>query len=458
MTSLGSILEIAKSGLIASQQAMNITAHNIANAGTDGYSRQRPLMVGQPAVRLAGGIYGNGVSIQDVQRVADPMLDAALFRQVSNSADHGARADVLRRVESLFGEPSDTGLGASLDAFFSTFSDLASNSTSAPVRTALRQTSNDLADNFQSLAAGLDALRQETEARMQGGIDRVNTLLGDVAHLNQQIVSSEVGGQTAGDLRDERGRRLAELAELVPIHVIERDDGSLGVTSSGVTIVDRVYSATLELRQTAGVWTVAKVGTPAVFPDRGGQIGGLLDFVNNDLPTVRQELDDLAEALVTEVNALHVTGTNPTGATGVFLFDPAGITASNIALSADVTASADAIAAGTPDGGGAYRAGANDVALAIAGLRDVDAPSLGMPMTTHYDSLVLDIGSGVRSSADAAQVHRTLADQAEVRRMSLSGVSVDEELVKMIEFQTAYQASARVISAADEMLQSLLAM
>jgi flagellar hook-associated protein 1 FlgK len=166
----------------------------------------------------------------------------------------------------------------------------------------------------------------------------------------------------------------------------------------------------------------------------------------------------LAEAIVTEVNAVHESGTNPAGTTGISFFDPTGLTATSIALSADVLGGLDAIAAGTPDGGGLYRAGANDVALALAGLRDTDAASLGTTIGAHYDGLVLDVGRGVRSSADAAQVHRVLADQADLRRMSLTGVSVDEELVKLIEFQTGYQASARVITTADEMLQSLLAM
>ena len=127
-----------------------------------------------------------------------------------------------------------------------------------------------------------------------------------------------------------------------------------------------------------------------------------------------------------------------------------------MALSVDAQASSRAVAAGTPDGTGAYRAGANDVALAIGGLRDAPIAALGGTPGEHVRGLVSSIGMAVRSSSDAAQVHQTLADQADVRRMSLSGVSVDEELVQMIQFQTAYQAAARVVTVADEMPQSLL--
>ncbi len=123
-----------------------------------------------------------------------------------------------------------------------------------------------------------------------------------------------------------------------------------------------------------------------------------------------------------------------------------------------IEADATAIAAGTPDGGGNYRAGANDVALAIGALRDTDVTSLGGTMGEQFQGLVSDVGLAVRSSTDKAAVHRTLSEQADARRLSTSGVSVDEELVGMIQFQTAYQAAARVVTAADEMLQTLITM
>jgi flagellar hook-associated protein 1 FlgK len=457
MPSLGSILEIAKTGLVAQQQAMNVVAHNIANASTEGYSRQRAEMSGMPSLHLPGGVYGTGVKVDDVARIADPLLDGAFYRELTGASEQDTRASILQRVEGLFGEPSDTGLGAALDAFFSAWSDLATNPGSTTVRASVRQAATTVAQKLGDLTAGLDSVRQEVELRTQSGVDRANSLLDSIARLNREIVSQEAGGSTAGDLRDERARRLTELSELLPIQVYERENGSIGVTSSGYGIVDGVEHATLVVRQTAGVWGLAEVGGASTFSQVGGSLGGYLDLLNTDLPAVRQELDDLAAGLVAEVNAIHQTGTNPAGNTGIDFFDPAGTTASSLALSADVLAGVDAIAAGTPDGLGAYRAGANDIALQLAGLRDTDVPSLGASLGEHYDGLVFDVAQGVRNATDTAHVHRTLADQADVRRASLSGVSVDEELVKMIQFQTAYQAAARVVTTADQMMQSLLA-
>lgn len=458
MPSIGSILQIAKSGLLSSQEAMNVTAHNISNAHVEGYSRQRAELKAQGSIAFPNAVYGTGVDIDNVARIADPLIEGALFMQLGSQGQHGARAEVLERVEGLFGEPSEIGLGATIDRFFSTFSDLATNPNSPPTRTALRQSASELVDRFHELAAGLDELRQEAEISLDTKIGRANQLLGEVALLNRDIVSQEVNGRTAGDLRDERSRRLTELAELVPIRVTERENGSVGVTTAGVSIADGSEFGQLEVRQIAGDWRLAKVGATNALTEQGGALGGLTDFLNNDLPNARQQLDELAEALVTDVNTAHVTGTNALGTTGIDFFDSAGLSASTIALSADVLADPQAISAGTPDGSGAYRAGANDIALTIAGLRDTPASTLGISITDHYNGLVLDVGTAVRSSGDAARVHETLAEQAELRRMSLSGVSVDEELVKLIEFQSAYQSSARVITVAEEMIQTLLTM
>jgi len=308
------------------------------------------------------------------------------------------------------------------------------------------------------LSTSVDGVRQEVENRFEVAVDKASALSEEIANLNQQIVSTEGDGTTAGDLRDTRNRALDELASLLPIQVVERSNGSVGVTASGISIVDGAASLALETRSSGGVWGVAVQGRPGLLQESGGTIGGLLDVLNTDVPATRRSLDDLAAALVGEVNTLHATGTNAAGTTGADFFDASGSTASSIALDGAVSADADVIAAGTPDASGNFRAGANDVALAIGALRDADVASLGHTMGEQFQGLVSDIGLAVRSSTDKAAVHRSLSDQADARRLSTSGVSVDEELVSMIQFQTAYQAAARVVTAADEMLRTLIAM
>lgn len=458
MPTIGSTFSIAKSGLQVQQKAMNVTAHNLANASTEGYARQRVVMGAFSPIHTPDGVFGQGVEAESVQRIADPYLEAVYQSELGATAHGDARGSILQRVEGVFGEPSETGLEASLDRFFSAFSELVTHPTSPTVRSAARQQALQLTARMNAMSANLSTIREEVGDRLVDSAQRINSLTTAVAELNRRIVATESGGDPASDLRDTRTRHLNQLAELVPLSVTERGNGSVSAAVGGVNIVDGVSTSEVEVRLVGSTLGLTLVGRPTLFQDTGGSTGGLLEAYNTDLPAMNASLDALAAALVAEVNAAHTTGTNPSGATGVEFFDPASVTASTISVSAAVVADAQAIAAGTADGSGAYRAGATDVAETIASLRDTAVGSLGDTVLGSYRGLVSTVGQAVRSSSETAETHRILADQAMARREALSGVSVDEELVRMIQFQTAYQASARVVTAADEMLQSLLAM
>ncbi len=245
MPSIGSLLQIAKTGLSAQQQAMGVAANNIANASTEGYSRQRAVITGNPTLRTAEGSFGTGVRIDNVERIRDELLDGTFYRGLGSATESETRAGMLGRIEDLFGEPSETGLGAAMDQFYSASSGLASNPNGTIARSALRQQATLLAAKFRGLAANIDAIRQEVDTRLTVAVDRVTALSADVARFNRQIVTAESGGSTAGDLRDARARSLTELAELMPIQVTERSGGSVGVTTSGIGIIDGVYSLEL---------------------------------------------------------------------------------------------------------------------------------------------------------------------------------------------------------------------
>jgi flagellar hook-associated protein 1 FlgK len=458
MPSLGSILSIASTALRTHQEAIDAVANNIANASTEGYSRQRPVLEPKTGLRTPEGIFGTGVQIVDLQRIRDPYLDSAYRRESTSLGESQVRSGFLGQVEAVLGEPGDTGLSSALDAFFSAWSALASDPTSNTARIALQTESERLTDTMGRLSSGLDVARQDVETRLTADVARANELLEQIADINNRIVAYEVGGHTAGGLRDARDKAVDELASLLPVQVLDREDGTIGVVTSGLSIADGNHAATLELRDLGGTYGIGISGRAGLLPDEGGTIGGGLKVVNQDLAGFRSELDLLAEALVTEINALHRTGTNPAGDTDVDFFDPAGVTASSFSLSAQVLADPEAIAAGTPGPGGEYRAGANDVALAMAAMRDQDSGLLGTSYVAHFRELTSDIGFTVRSALDQVEVHQTLAEQAETRRTGYSGVSTDEELMRLIEFQTAYTAAARVITTAGEMLETLVRM
>ena len=247
MPTIKSILSIASTALATQQRAIEVTAHNIANASTEGYSRQRVVMSGGPAIRTAGGIFGSGVRVADVARVRDALLDQAVRRETAFSSEHEARSDILGRVETILGEPQEFGLSAAMDAFFSAWSELAATPASRTARTLVLAEGRQVAGTLNRLAASLDDLRAESEARLLGVTLRINELTTGIADVNTRIVAAEAGQFTAGDLRDHRARLVDELASLVPVTVNERATGSLGIQINGTSVVDGADHGTGDL-------------------------------------------------------------------------------------------------------------------------------------------------------------------------------------------------------------------
>ena len=455
MPSLGSILSIATSALRSHQRAINVASHNIANAETEGYSRQLAVLTPWPPQKLPNGVFGTGVRVADVAQVRDSLLDRSYLREVGETGQHRSLHGVLAQAEELLGNPA-RGILAAASTFFSAFSELATRPDQDAARSLLRESGRQLANHFREASANLSDLRAVTERRLVTGVDRVNELTEGIAELNGEIVSDESAGATSGDLRDARRRMIDELGSLIPITATERADGAVGVNSGGLAIVDGPDFIEVEVRTVGGVLGVGIVGRPGLLPEVGGSLGGFINALNTEIPFFQGRLDDLAVALVTEVNALHQSGTAPSGTTGIDFF--AGTSAWTLTLSDDVEADVANIVAGT-DLSGAYAAGANDVALAIAQLRDAsDLGGLGLGFHDYHQETVTDLGLRVSSADRAAAIHETLADSIDGRRLSVSGVSTDEELVRLIQYQTAYQAAARVVTTTQELLDTLVRM
>ncbi len=452
--SLGSILSIANSALQAQTAGLSVVSHNIANASTEGYSRQRLVVAAHRPLITADGVFGQGVTSTDVQQMRDRFVDAQHRRAGGLQAQADARQQTLSRVEGLFNEPSDSALGSQLDRFYSAFSDLSTNPTSGSTRAVVLSEATELVGRLNALSRDLDIIRTDTEAVANDSAVRVNDLLAQIGTLNREVVAAEAGNATAGDLRDARNLAIDELSGLIPVTSIERASGGVGILSEGAFLVDGASSNSVQILDNAGTLELRIAGRTTVLNTSRGSIGGYLDLLNTDLPAVVADLNSLASEIVTSVNALHSTGMSPDGSTNLNFFDATGLTASSIAIDAAITG-VDRIVAGVQSGTGAYQAGENSIALQIAQLRDTSG-GLGGTTGAFYRDLVASVGRNVASAADKARVQGTLATAALSQRLSVSGVSIDDELVEMIQLQTAYGAAARIISSVDEMMATLL--
>lgn len=466
MSSIGSILSVARTALLAHQAALEVAGHNIANAETPGYTRQDLLLgTGDPRITPQGN-YGTGTRIVTVGRARDMLLDQDVRSQLGPASYSTARRDALMKIEGVFGEPSPNGLAASLDSFWNAWSDLASQPSNAGARAVVKQRAQALIDRFNTYSNELQTLENSARQQAADGVSQVNRISEQIARLNAQIVPSESSGHTANDLRDERDRLIDQLGALVPVTVIDRADGSSQINLGGRPLVDGVVAARLEVTDGLPL-EVRMAGESTAVRTMGGKVGAYLEIVNNDVAGIRSELDALATALITDVNALHVTGWSPTaGASGnwdpllgptgsdILFFDSTAInsSAARIRLSDAIEADANAIAAG----GTLDAQGDNSIALAMAGLRDYSPTATGNSFSNSYQAIISGLAGAGRAAADSATVSETLLGQAKTRRESTSGVSTDEDLMRLMRHQQAYAAAAKVIQTVDEMMAVLV--
>jgi flagellar hook-associated protein 1 len=464
---LNNILSTARLGMQASQTAISVASHNISNAQNESYSRQRADLVANFPFDTPFGSLGTGVLVKNIARVRDELLDPGFRNESSGLGYWQRKSDLLGEVEALNGDlTTGGGLQSSLDAFWNAWGDLSNDPSSHTARTVIRQAAANVITQFHDTSAGLDRFRQAATLRLTEDVQTVNQLGSTIAQLNDRIVASEAGGTTAGDLRDQRDAAIDQLSKLVGVQVIDHVNGSVGVHIAGINLVDANDAVFLSVDSSGGTFRLVNQ-QGGVVGQAGGAIGATIDFLNVDVPKARAEMDSLAQALVDSVNTVHETGVNPAGLTGLKFFEDFGnvssVSASTIRLSPDIV-DAQSIASGTgvidPSTGNlVYASGRNDVAISLSAMRTAPSPILaGRSLSEGYSDMVGRIGSDLREAMDNSSIHSTLASQADLRRSSVSGVSIDEEMVSLIRFQNAYGAAARVISTVDEMMQTVLDM
>jgi flagellar hook-associated protein 1 FlgK len=424
-------LQTSLRGLIAQQQAIDVTGHNIANANTPGYSRQEAVLEPtQPfnvpansALTGAGAQLGSGVDVASIRRIRDQFLDLQYRAQNMSLGDTSTRADSLDQVELAFGEPSDNGLNAQLAKFWSAWSDVANAPENAGARTALVTNAQTLTSTFKTISDQLTTVAQQAQTQyngITGPSGDVAAAAKELAGLNTSIKDAVFRGQQPNDLEDRRDQLLDQLSGLAQTSVTDLGDGSLKVDFGGVTLVDPSAAG-------GYTWPQTLSATP------GGKLGALADLAS---PTGQplsylSQLDGVAADLVAKVNALH---------TATPFFSTTGTTAATIGVVAT---------AATVQAGSTGATGANDVAQAIAALR-------GGSTDQAYGALVAQVGTQVQANARAQTTAQSLVSAVDDRRQSVAGVSLDEEMTNLMRFQRGYQASARAMTTMDDMLDTLI--
>lgn len=437
-----SVLGIGLSGVQAAQRAVENAAHNVANAATDGYTRQRVSLVAARPMPGQPGQRGSGVVAVDVSRLRDALADLAYRSETAAGGAWSARAQVLHRAQQVLG-PYGEGAPAAVAKFWAAWQQLSTDPTGTASRQGVLDAGAALASTLNSAAASLDRLGQDVGARVDAGVAEANALTSQVARLNAAISDATTAGQTPNDLLDERDRTLDRLVTLTGATVREADDGRVDVYVGSRAVVRGETTAPLSAVRTGGVTTVIHAdGAPAA---AGGELGGYVDTLVRVLPSFTADLDAVAAGVASAVNAAHANGFDLDGAAGAAFFT--GTTARDLAVAPLTTRQVAASASGAANDG--------NNALALAQLRTSPAVG-GVSVGDAVHALAGRLGAEAAHAAASAHAAGLVVTAVAQQRAESNGVSVNEEMADLVRYQRAYEAAARVVTVADELLERLI--
>ncbi|MGI6128471.1 MAG: flagellar hook-associated protein FlgK [bacterium] len=454
-------IEIGRRGVMAQQRALETTGHNVANSSTKGYSRQEVILSTTSPFSYPGmgvGQRGTGVQAQGIRRIREDFLDYQYRNEVQSLGRWEVRQNTVEKLEAIFNEPSDQGLSKLLSRFFDGWQNVARNPDTEGARSALRQEGMALADAFRHLASQINDLKADTCSSIVVRVNEINSLTRQIRDLNAQIVKAESGNMAANDLRDRRDLLLDQLARVVPIQVEEDGFGAVSIVVRDHTLLSGQKINELSADAASGKVTWPDGAEYRFGSQPYGELEGLLEAVREDatnpglIQNYEERLDTLAKSIIEKVNDLHKQGVGLEGDTDLEFFVGSG--AGSIQINPDLAGSdgLSKIAAASADG--APGDGSN--ALLIAQLRHQAALNGIATFGDYYSALVAELGVQGQEAQRMVENQEILASEIDNRRQAVSGVSLDEEMVNMIRFQQAYNASARLITAVDEMLEVLI--
>ncbi len=535
---------IARSGLFVSQRALNVTAHNIANANTEGYSRQRlDTHASRPdTLPAAQGMIGTGVDSEAIKQIRDEFLDFKYRGENTTLGEWAKREDVLKTIEAIFNEPSDSGIRETMDQFFSAIQELNKNPESLTTRALVRQRGIALTKNMNAMAETFKKLQRDIDFELQAVVSEINGYARQITDLNKTIYSQELDGSKANDLRDQRGVILDKLSELTNIDYYEDSMGRFFVTVSGNALVSHVNYDQIRLTQRivplheddALLLNDVDWASGATFTGTSGKIKAILDLRDSaggnekGIPYYVDKLNEFIDTMANEINRVHMTGYDLKDETGFSFFtidglsssayeqavrtqgldgNPAvdvtdqvmngtagltgdsldqkirenirGVLANNpnfagksvkylsdgryyvsdriraveVTISSDIENDLDRLAAAQSPNA---TPGDGLNALAIGNVRsNVRLYDWGSP-DDFVKSLVSNLGVDAQEASRMAGNQENMIMQVENKRQSIMGVSMDEEMSEMLKYQHAYNASARMLTTIDGILDTII--
>lgn len=475
---INDILEIGRQALTANRQALQTTSNNIANVNTPGYSRQKPTFSAHEQT-IAGGLrVGGGVEISKVARAHDVFVHTQLIDESRAFGAAKVRNEGMRKLEGLVNNDGFR-IGDLVNKFFNDVRDLSANPEATALRTTVATSAESAANGFRKMHESLDAMKSDIDNQLAFGVEQINHMTKELASLNANIQRYEASGDSPNELYDRRDQIQRDLSLKLGFQTSTDDHGSVNLSAAGLGIIvqggevrelvvqrtpeeGKKHAGSVEvfIKEPGGLRNVTKVM-------KDGEVGGLIhlrdEIINNSL----SHLNKAAYEFSTQVNAIHKEGVGTDGLSGRGLFndlDEIKDAAYRLQLSDHVKNGHEAVAVGySPEA-----AGDNRVALRLAELQNEKVmpltvatseginPEATQTLNDSLNSLVGKIAVTAQAEDQNFRHQEAVVGQLEAYRQSISGVSLEEEAINMMQFQATFNAAAKAMKIGDELFETIL--
>lgn len=458
------LVSIGKSALQVNKKQLEIIGNNIANVNTPGYSRQRAVQDQADSIQDAFGSIGQGTVINRIERMRDERLDTQYWDKQTDVGYWGAKSQNLQELEAQLQEPSENGLTELFNKFWDSWDNLANNPDGPSgdvMRASLIQDTKNLTSRLNEVGDSVVEKRKEINDHVTSDVDKLNTLFSDLSTLNIRIEESKANGQDSSSLLDQYDKKIDELTKYGDTKLITRKDGIRIIYFGSDEVVKGAEYRKLEaltdsysesgFNRSKVVWSD---NLKEVNNLKNGELKALEDLRDSDMKSYQDYLDKIANTLVEKINSLHSSGydlQDPPG-TGHNFFDENTTGARDIKIDSVLEANPEFISASKTG-----ETGDNQVALDISQLRNQSSID-DYSFQEYYAKFLNEIGQDSSNAQNQEKIQNATSKQIDTFRENVKGVSIDEETANLIAYQQSYQAAAKIIATANQMMDVIMQM
>lgn len=459
--SISSVLFTSRDALMTNQLAIDIVGGNIANVNTPGYTRQRTDVVSVGGINVGNMSANVGVAVTNIERIYDRFIESQIIEQQQSKGYSDALLQGMQNIEVMLDDTGGGGINDQLNKFWAAWENLSMNPGGTVERNALLSSAQTLTGAIASYKQNLDTLHSDLDRSIEGVVSDINSKISELADLNSQIgiIQSDRGDKNL--LLDKKTAVLGELASLTNISYYENADGTVNVyMENGEPLVQGTLVQKLEatMNPATNRTEITMPNTPAGETINSsltnGKLGAYIELQGTVIISYISNINEVASTLASSVNALHRTGFDADKSTGLDFFtidvDP-NKAAATISVNSVIAANVNRIAAS------ASVSGDGENATRLASIRDELLMDTGnTTLSSFLTAMVGDIGRQTANAKTNSDHQDAIMNYLSNQRESVSGVSIDEEMILMIKFQMGYTAAGKLCSMVNDMMDTLM--